>query len=367
MGIRRLNIDPPSPTAAETVSFTPADATVQEAPSQPYTPRDLYQSVTDKIVAGIEDKTVPWLATKGISTAWPCNGISGNTYHGINVPNLMAEMQDDPRWCTFKQAKEKGWYVRKGEKGTDLFFWKLHEKTVPGEVDEKGDPIVAHFPILKTAKVFNFSQIEGAPPLELSDIALTNHGKIDYALEQIEEIIENSRADIQHSPNYEIAGYSPTNDTVLMPDRSKFSSDNSYYSTLLHQLSLWAGNRLELEFGYDRKSEDYAKAELRADIATSMLCSKLGMPYELEHCVSYSNRHIDILQADKREIFKASKDAENMCRYICAYHPELREQIEQEHSSQMKNAVANGAPEEMFDASEFDFDLPELELSGLHP
>ncbi len=366
MGIRRLGIDIPSPTAGSANSV-PAETVKQEANTAPYTPRDLYQSVTDKIVAGIEDKAVPWLAAKGIPTAWPCNGISGNTYHGINVPNLMAEMQEDPRWCTFKQAKEKGWYVRKGEKGTDLFFWKLHEKTVPGEVDEKGDPVVAHFPILKTAKVFNFAQIEGAPPLETADIAFMAHDFSDYAREQIDEIIENSGADIQDSSTYEKAGYSPTNDTVLMPERSKFKSDSTYYSTLLHQLALWAGNRLGIEFGDTRRSDEYAKAELRADIATSMLCSKLGVPYELEHCTSYSERHIDILQADKREIFKASKDAENMCRYICAYHPELREQIEQEHASQMKNAVANGAPEEMFDVSEFDFDLPELELSGLHP
>ena len=48
------------------------------------------------------------------------NPTTGKHYRGINV--LILGMDDraftsgDPRWCTYQQAKDSGWQVRKGEK-----------------------------------------------------------------------------------------------------------------------------------------------------------------------------------------------------------------------------------------------------------
>lgn|GEM_PF-3711394 len=47
---------------------------------------------------------------------------------------------DDPRWMTFKQASEKGWQVRKGEKASLIQYVKLHQ-LVPKK-DERGKPIL---------------------------------------------------------------------------------------------------------------------------------------------------------------------------------------------------------------------------------
>jgi antirestriction protein ArdC len=37
---------------------------------------------------------------------------------------LLAFQTSDPRWCSFLQAKEKGWTVKKGSKATTIFFAK---------------------------------------------------------------------------------------------------------------------------------------------------------------------------------------------------------------------------------------------------
>ena len=33
-----------------------------------------------------------------------------------------------PYWLTYKQARERGGHVRKGEKGAAIFFWKVYER-----------------------------------------------------------------------------------------------------------------------------------------------------------------------------------------------------------------------------------------------
>ena len=45
----------------------------------------------------------------------------GSSYRGLNRMRLMIAAEDkgytDSRWCTYKQAQDKGWQVKKGEKG----------------------------------------------------------------------------------------------------------------------------------------------------------------------------------------------------------------------------------------------------------
>jgi antirestriction protein ArdC len=51
-----------------------------------------------------------------------------HNFRGINFLivgiGLLAFQTSDPRWCSFLQAKEKGWTVKKGSKATTIFFAK---------------------------------------------------------------------------------------------------------------------------------------------------------------------------------------------------------------------------------------------------
>src|SRR5690242_13983612 len=74
--------------------------------------RDLYQTVTDRIVAQLEAGTLPWV--KGWSTSGsmvPMNAVSERAYSGVNVLLYWASAERGwarPRFVTFKQAKEAG-------------------------------------------------------------------------------------------------------------------------------------------------------------------------------------------------------------------------------------------------------------------
>ena len=85
--------------------------------------RDLYAEVSARIGAAPWIK--PWSATPGANT--PCNAVSNRPYSGCNVVLLwMAQAAGyrSPRFLTFKQALELGGNVRKGERGTKVYFVK---------------------------------------------------------------------------------------------------------------------------------------------------------------------------------------------------------------------------------------------------
>jgi hypothetical protein len=91
--------------------------------------RELYAEVSARIIAELEAGAAPWVkpwsASPGANT--PCNAVSNRPYSGCNVVLLwMAQAAGyrTPRFLTFKQALELGGNVRKGERGTKVYFVK---------------------------------------------------------------------------------------------------------------------------------------------------------------------------------------------------------------------------------------------------
>jgi antirestriction protein ArdC len=86
--------------------------------------RDIHAEITARIIAAQEAGTPPWRrpwGKGGPAPLWPRNAVTGRPYRGINALLLawhpLALAGGDPRWCTYNQARDKGWQVRKGEKG----------------------------------------------------------------------------------------------------------------------------------------------------------------------------------------------------------------------------------------------------------
>src|SRR5262245_36510831 len=88
------------------------------------TRRDVYQSVTDRIIAALDAGVVPWRRPWGTPRAGDDGrprSVDGRSYRGVNVWILsvtaaMAGYGDDPRWGTYKAIRRHGGQVRKGEK-----------------------------------------------------------------------------------------------------------------------------------------------------------------------------------------------------------------------------------------------------------
>ena len=224
----------------------------------------------------------------------PHNPTTNRAYRGGNALHLMAvgarKGFDDPRWLTYRQAQENGWQVRKGEKGSQIEFWQFD---TPGnsaqsqEDDPAADRNVAgrSNPIRRVYTVFNAEQIDGIPNLEPK-----RRAEWEVA-ETGESILRNSGAKIRHDQR-DRAFYSRSEDAVHLPRQDAFRTAADYYGTALHELAHWSGhptrlNRPTLTESYRFGDPNYAKEELRAELASVFLAAERGVPHNPEQHAAY--------------------------------------------------------------------------------
>ena len=91
--------------------------------SSPSKRQDVYQIVTDKVIALLEQGTIPWQKPwRGGAAGMPKNAITKKPYRGVNVFMLAVTAHamgyESPYWLSYKQALELGGNVRKGEKSS---------------------------------------------------------------------------------------------------------------------------------------------------------------------------------------------------------------------------------------------------------
>jgi antirestriction protein ArdC/phage/plasmid primase-like uncharacterized protein len=283
---------------------------------------DFAKRLADKLIEQLKAGTAPWqqpwAAGRMLS---PYNPTTGNRYRGINILALMATGRSDPRWMTYKQAQAQGWQVRAGEKGTQIQHWIWEEprarldKDGQPEFDGSGKPIKdlvrLSRPKVIVAAVFNASQIEGIPELEPA-------GPLEWdPVEKAEKLLTVSQAKIEHSQGGG-AFYRVGTDTIHLPSRERFSEAADYYATALHELGHWTGHpaRLNRDLAHPFGSEGYAREELRAEIASMIMGSELGIGYESGQHAGYVDHWVTILTDTPTEILYAAADAEKISEYI---------------------------------------------------
>jgi antirestriction protein ArdC len=296
--------------------------------------QDLYQKVTDKIIADLEQGELTWLKP------WSAGNMdgrivkplrhNGQPYNGINVLMLWGAAMEggfaSPYWMTFRQAKELGAFVRKGERGSQVVYASTITKS---EEQENGGEEERTIPFMKAYAVFNVEQIEGLP----ERYYVRPEPVIDPAqrIEDAEGFFAATGADIRHGGNQ--AYYSGGSDHVQMPVFECFRSPEAYYATLAHELTHWTKHpkRLDREFGRKRwGDEGYAREELVAELGAAFLCADLGLTPEAgtDHA-AYIQSWLKVLKEDKRAIFSAAAHAQKAADYLHGFHAaaEIREGV----------------------------------------
>lgn len=280
--------------------------------------RDLYQEVTDKLIAAIEAGTAPWqrpwqnVAAAGL----PMNGASSRTYNGVNALLLMmtaqAEGYSDNRWYTFKQANELGAQVKKGSKSTPVYFFKM--LNAKGEALEEGGAADGEqprqIPFLTEYRVFHSSQIEGIEPMAQPTRKWT-------PLQAVQDLVERLKPDIRYGGNRAFYAPGPGRDFIQMPPEGAFPSAEAFAGTLAHELGHWTGaeHRLNRKFG-TWGTEAYAAEELRSEICSALVCADLGIATPIDNHAAYIGSWVKKLREDKFEIFRAAKDARKMVDFL---------------------------------------------------
>ena len=144
---------------------------------------DVYQTVTNNILAAMENGIIPW--RKPFKTSFspiPINFSTGKVYRGINVflLNLACLQYGYPKnaWLTFRQAKQMGGFVKKGQSSETILFWKstlINEKNLSQEEESQ---LIKKVYIARIYNVFNIDQCEGIIEAKRSD-------KIRYSKEEL--------------------------------------------------------------------------------------------------------------------------------------------------------------------------------------
>lgn len=279
--------------------------------------RDYRRELTDKIIRALEAGTAPWQKPwdGNVAQMMPYNPISGTVYRGGNLIGLMMQGYEDPRWCTYKQAQEQGWQVRRGEKSTTVEYWKFDD-VVETKDEETGEikkaRVMLERPRVFYATVFNASQMDNVPALER-----TRDGYDWEPLEVAERIVQRAKVPLFHDQQ-DRAFYSVAKDEMHLPPREAFADAMRYYSTALHELGHATGHpsRLNRQLGNAFGSVEYAKEELRAEMASLFLSYRLGVPHDVGQHAAYVESWIKVLQEDKNELFRAARDAEQITEYL---------------------------------------------------
>lgn len=282
--------------------------------------RDIYQEITDRIIELLDKGTVPWKQPirRGLGDGWPKNLASNKPYRGLNVfllaTSAMAGGYSSDYWVTFKQARDKGGNVKKGEKSSLVIFWKQ------ANVEDRETGKDKLVPILRHYNVFNADQCEGIEPPD-SDHDLPPPEPVE-TIDAAEALVKGfkGRPVIEHGRG--VPRYMPSADKIIIPEPDQFDQSESYYSTLFHELTHATGHSSRLDRQLDTRiapfgSPDYSKEELVAEMGAAFLNAHAGItPQTIEQSAAYINGWRKKIKGDKKLVVQAGGKAQRAVDHI---------------------------------------------------
>lgn len=271
------------------------------------------EEIAAKFIAQLQDGVVPWRKPWSPYPGVPLqNYFSKRAYRGINTMILGIEQMihgyGSPAWTTYKAAAERGHYVRKGEKGTKIVFWK------PSKVEDKTTGEEKNILIARLYTVFNTDQIDGlewvAPeprePIAVPDaLAAIYHGYQDAPK-------------MQHGVR-DRAFYRPSTDGIYLPTLEQFDTITGYAETYCHELVHSTGHPTRchrFEVNETPCQDNYAREELVAEIGASMLMQHAGIEVDMPQMASYVSSWLKALQDDHSLIIQAAQRAQKAVDHI---------------------------------------------------
>lgn len=287
--------------------------------------RDLFAETTRQIIraieAGADSYHMPWHRA-GANIGAPVNAVSGRAYRGVNVLLLWAAAEasgyGSGRWATYRQWRQRGAQVRRGEQATAIFFWKPTGSACNDNdeqataTDDEGSVCSRRGRLLaRVYHLFNAAQVEGDDRSQLPE--LPQSARIDAA----EAFFAAIPATIRQGGDE--ACYIPSRDEIMIPPFGQFREANGYYSVLAHELTHWTGSRPRLDrdlagrFG----SHSYAMEELVAELGSAFLMAELGLASEprRDHA-PYIASWLQVLADDPRAIVTAASKAQEAVDYL---------------------------------------------------
>lgn len=280
---------------------------------------NVYEMVTNRIIEQLENNIIPWEKPWSGTIDGAFNRVSKKPYSILNQMLL----KYDNEYASFKQWKDLGGHIRKGEKSEMVVFWKMYPIK---EKQDDGTEIIKTIPLLKYINVFHISQVDGVEPLKQK--VTHDIEPIDKAEKILNDYWNRENITIEHVKG-DKAFYSPMFDKIQLPLFEQFKSSEEYYSTATHEsihstMKTSRCNRQE-----DRKgkvvsfgSEEYSKEELVAEIGSAQLMNIVGIETtkSFRNSTAYIQSWLKVLRNDNKFIVSASSKAEKAVNYILGNH-----------------------------------------------
>ena len=298
------------------------------------------RATVKEISAAMERGGLAWAAEwKG---CWsPRNAASGKPYRGMNRVALAAAMArngfEDPRWCTYNQAREAGWHVGRGEHAAaSVEFWSWYVRVGDGPDGrvvtlERAKGLVHEGRLSEEAlegaflrgrlhRVFNASQVVGIGPYDASA-----HAPAAPDVERMaDELIASSRCPVREERSDE-AFYRPSTDTIVLPLREQFASMDGFVRTALHEMCHSTARAVGR--AVDRSFEGYAREELVAELGSVFAAADAGLDIDafanadmgrtfLENHAAYLRGWLSAIRDDPSALAKAASQAAKAADYV---------------------------------------------------
>jgi len=275
--------------------------------------QEIYQKVTAIITEELKNGVAPWKIP--YKTAYPFLGanksaVSGKRYSGINaiVTYLVAQKRgySSCAWATFNQWKSQGRLVAKNEKGTPILFYQMIEKE-----NEEGQK--ESIPCAKYFHIFNENQLERDQDGYITSILDTPNLKAESVLS--ESPLKNILI-LKGRPAYQ-----PLSDSIYMPLKFEFKTEDSYYSTLFHEIAHATGHETRLDRDSLKKigsfgDHSYSKEELVAEMTSAFLQGVCGIESELSQSASYCESWLRKLEHEPNLFVSAASLAQKAADFI---------------------------------------------------
>jgi len=287
---------------------------------------NLYDDITSKIIAELEEGRVPWVQPWGTAAAkaplaMPRNAATGRGYSGINVLILWGAVIQhgfpDQSWLTFRQALSLGGNVRKGERGTTVVY---ADRFIPDDekrrARETGEDAHA-IPFLKRFTVFNAAQCEGLPEAVAVEAPPSPPGLIEP---KVEALIAATGIDFRIGGNR--AYYLPALDYVQVPPPNAYFEPINWHRTALHEIGHASGaaHRLSRNLSGSFGSKLYSVEEITAELISAFCCASLGIVPTVRHA-DYIGSWLECLREDNRAIVRAASQASKAADWILSFLP----------------------------------------------
>lgn len=291
-----------------------------------------------------------WIDGGGRTHGLPQN-LSGRRYSGHNDFFLQlhtaANGYDAPIYATYKQIKEAGATIAKGEKAMPVIYWNVTHKDENGHKvsDEAYEAMtkaeqekVKTIPIMMGYYVWNlqqtnFPEIKPEQYAKLQDKFKAPHIEDAtgmYTSKEFDQMIDK-QAWVCKINNVEGAGafYSQSKDEITVPTKKQFKIHDTpdeiykdgmeYYSSIAHEMAHSTG--VEKRLGRDMEGHfgdpKYAKEELVAELTAAMVGNTMGFDKRiLDNNAKYVDSWMDTLKKEPRFILSVMADVNKASKMI---------------------------------------------------